>query len=184
MSFTRRPGSGRPRQTSRREDRHIKPESAVSDVIVNWKRRDSETVEKRTCRPKLRLGERSRRTLKKVVKQKITSPRSWKFLRSSKVHQELVLAAGLSVESQKTWDFMVVQPLASQTSLHRMRSIDCNGVELTIIGLWTCGKLFFGGMNLALQSASRMDTSGLGGCPTNVSLVTALGPLLSWVGEA
>ncbi|GFW02252.1 transposable element Tcb1 transposase [Trichonephila clavipes] len=37
-----------------------------------------------------------------------------------------------------------------------MRSMDCNGVELTVIGLWTCGKLFFGGMNLALQSGSRM----------------------------
>ncbi|GFV63505.1 hypothetical protein TNCV_1551681 [Trichonephila clavipes] len=55
-----------------------------------------------------------------------------------------------------------------------MRSIDCSGVELTVIGLWTCGKLFFGGMNLALQSGSRMDASGFGECPANVSLVTAL----------
>ncbi|GFV17942.1 transposable element Tc1 transposase [Trichonephila clavipes] len=55
---------------------------------------------------------------------------------------------------------MVVQALTSQTSLHRIRSIDCNGVELTAIGLWTCGKLFFGEMNLALQSGSRMDASG------------------------
>ncbi|GFX20377.1 hypothetical protein TNCV_3487351 [Trichonephila clavipes] len=74
-----------------------KPKSMVSDVMVKWKRRCSETVEKRTGRPKI-LGERSRRTLKRVVKQ-IASPRWWKFLSSSKVHQELVLAAGLSVES-------------------------------------------------------------------------------------
>ncbi|GFW66619.1 hypothetical protein TNCV_1370521 [Trichonephila clavipes] len=69
---------------------------------------------------------------------------------------------------------MVVQPLTSQTSLHRMRSMDCNGVELTVIGLWPCGKLFLGVMNLASQSGSRMDTSGLGGCPANVALVSAL----------
>ncbi|GFX92294.1 hypothetical protein TNCV_1112211 [Trichonephila clavipes] len=75
-------------------------------------------------------------------------------------------------------------PLTSQTSLHRMRSIDCNGVELTIIGLWTSGKRFFGVMNLALQSGSRMDASGFGGCPANIPLVTALCPLLSLVVEA
>ncbi|GFU11543.1 hypothetical protein TNCV_221821 [Trichonephila clavipes] len=44
-----------------------KPKSPVSDVIVKWKRRGRETAEKRTGRPKI-LGERSRRTLKKVVK--------------------------------------------------------------------------------------------------------------------
>ncbi|GFU64237.1 hypothetical protein TNCV_3746041 [Trichonephila clavipes] len=51
---------------------------------------------------------------------------------------------GISVSSRtigrKTWVTMVVQPLTSQTSLYRMRSIDCNGVELTVIVLWTCGK--------------------------------------------
>ncbi|GFW66661.1 regulator of chromosome condensation 2 [Trichonephila clavipes] len=45
-----------------------KPKSTVSDVIVKWKRRGSETADKRTGRPKI-LGERSRRTLKRVVKQ-------------------------------------------------------------------------------------------------------------------
>ncbi|GFS79800.1 hypothetical protein TNCV_749941 [Trichonephila clavipes] len=45
-----------------------KPKSTVSDVIVKWIRRSSETAEKRTGRPKI-LGERSRRTLKRVVKQ-------------------------------------------------------------------------------------------------------------------
>ncbi|GFU39779.1 regulator of chromosome condensation 2 [Trichonephila clavipes] len=70
-----------------------KPKSTVSDVIVKWKRRGSETAEKRTSRPKI-LGERSRRTVKRVVKQN-RSPSWWKFLRSFKVHQELVLAAGL-----------------------------------------------------------------------------------------
>ncbi|GFT89964.1 hypothetical protein TNCV_4592681 [Trichonephila clavipes] len=69
-------------------------------------------------------------------------------------------------------------------SLHRMRSIYCNGVELTVIELWTCRKLFFGVMNLALQAGCRMDASGFGECPANVSLVTALYRLLSWVVEA
>ncbi|GFU18434.1 transposable element Tcb2 transposase [Trichonephila clavipes] len=46
----------------------FKPKSSVSDTIVKWKCRGSETVEKRTGRPKI-LGERSRRTLKRVVKQ-------------------------------------------------------------------------------------------------------------------
>ncbi|GFX38420.1 transposable element Tc1 transposase [Trichonephila clavipes] len=46
----------------------MKPKSTVSDVIVKWKSRGSETAEKRTGRPKI-LGERSRRTLKRVVKQ-------------------------------------------------------------------------------------------------------------------
>ncbi|GFW44932.1 regulator of chromosome condensation 2 [Trichonephila clavipes] len=45
-----------------------KPKSTVRDVIVKWKRRSSKTAEKRTGRPKM-LGERSRRTLKRVVKQ-------------------------------------------------------------------------------------------------------------------
>ncbi|GFW61409.1 regulator of chromosome condensation 2 [Trichonephila clavipes] len=45
-----------------------KPKSTVSDVIGKWKRRGSETAEKRSGRPKI-LGERSRRTLKRVVKQ-------------------------------------------------------------------------------------------------------------------
>ncbi|GFU64449.1 endothelin-converting enzyme homolog [Trichonephila clavipes] len=45
-----------------------KPKSTVSNVIVKWKRRGSETSEKRTGRPKI-LGERSRRSLKRVMKQ-------------------------------------------------------------------------------------------------------------------
>ncbi|GFS53558.1 hypothetical protein TNCV_730201 [Trichonephila clavipes] len=76
-----------------------KPKSTVSDEIVKWKRRGSEMAEKGTGRPKI-LGERSRRTLKRAVKQ-IASPRGWKFIWNSEVHQELVLAAGLSVERVK-----------------------------------------------------------------------------------
>ncbi|GFW94512.1 regulator of chromosome condensation 2 [Trichonephila clavipes] len=45
-----------------------KPKFTVSDVIVKWKLRGSETAEKRTGRPKI-LGEHSRITLKRVVKQ-------------------------------------------------------------------------------------------------------------------
>ncbi|GFU66558.1 transposable element Tcb2 transposase [Trichonephila clavipes] len=55
--------------------------TTVSDVIVKWKRRGTETAEKRTGRPKI-LGEHSRRTLKRVVKQN-RKFRWWKFLRSS-----------------------------------------------------------------------------------------------------
>ncbi|GFT50894.1 regulator of chromosome condensation 2 [Trichonephila clavipes] len=64
-----------------------KPKSTVSNVIVKWKRRGSETAEKRTGRPKM-LGERSRRTLKRVVKQ-IRKPSlveiSQEFQSSSKI---------------------------------------------------------------------------------------------------
>ena len=38
---------------------------------------------------------------------------------------------------------MVVEPLTSRISLPRMSSVDCNGAKLTVIGLWTCGKMFF-----------------------------------------
>ena len=53
--------------TSNREIADIlqKPKSTV---IVKWKRRGSETAEKRTGKPKI-LAERSRRTLKREVKQ-------------------------------------------------------------------------------------------------------------------
>ncbi|GFV02273.1 hypothetical protein TNCV_4742541 [Trichonephila clavipes] len=51
------------------------------------------------------------------------------------ISQEFQSSPGISVSSRtigrKTWVTMVVQPLTSQTSLYRMRSIDCNGVELT-----------------------------------------------------
>ncbi|GFX86678.1 regulator of chromosome condensation 2 [Trichonephila clavipes] len=160
-----------------------KPKSTVSDVIGKWKRRGSETAEKRTGRPKI-LGERSRRTLKRVVKQNRKSS-------LVEISQEFQSLPGISVSSRtvrrelKNLEFhMVIQPLTIQTSLHRMRSIDCNGVELTIIGLWACGKLFFGVMNLALQSGSQMDASGFGRCPANVPLVAALCRLLSLVVEA
>ncbi|GFW62863.1 uncharacterized protein TNCV_4452121 [Trichonephila clavipes] len=122
-----------------------KPKSTVSDVIVKWKRRGSETAEKRTGRQKI-LGERSRRTLKRVVKQNHKSTLV-ETLRNSKVNQELVLA------ELKTWDSMVVQPLTSQPSLHRMRSINCNGVEFIVIGLW---KTVLWSDESRLQSGSRM----------------------------
>ncbi|GFU88062.1 hypothetical protein TNCV_1336311 [Trichonephila clavipes] len=108
-----------------------KPKSTVSDVIVKWKHRGSETAEKRSGRPKI-LGERSRRTLKRVVKQNRKSL-------LMEISQEFQSSSGISVSSRtvhrelKTWDSMVVHPLTSQTSLHRMRGIDCNGIELTVI---------------------------------------------------
>ncbi|GFV42425.1 transposable element Tcb1 transposase [Trichonephila clavipes] len=46
---------------------------------------------------------------------------------------------------------------------------------------WTVGMrktVFFGVMNLALQSGSRMDASTFNGCQANISLVTALCRLL------
>ncbi|GFV39594.1 hypothetical protein TNCV_4173031 [Trichonephila clavipes] len=65
-----------------------------------------------------------------------------------------------------------------------MRSIDCNGVDLTVIGLCTCGKLFFGVMNLALQSGSRMDASGLGPLvPVIGNMNSALPTLWQYFGE-
>ncbi|GFV90661.1 hypothetical protein TNCV_2223771 [Trichonephila clavipes] len=83
---------------------------------------------------------------------------------------ELVLAAGLSVERElKNLGFHI------RAATH---------IELTVIELWTCVKPFFGVMNLVLQSGSRMDASGFGGCSANVSLVTALFRLLSLLVEA
>ncbi|GFW53949.1 transposable element Tcb2 transposase [Trichonephila clavipes] len=69
-----------------------KPKSTVSNVIVQWKRRGSETAEKRTGRPKI-LGERSRRTLKRVVKQNRKS-----FL--VEISQEFQSSSGISVSSR------------------------------------------------------------------------------------
>ncbi|GFU80349.1 transposable element Tc1 transposase [Trichonephila clavipes] len=69
-----------------------KPKSTVSDVIVKWKRRGSETVEKRTGRPKI-LGERSCRTLKRVVKQNCKSS-------LVEISQEFQSSSGISVSSR------------------------------------------------------------------------------------
>ncbi|GFU91726.1 transposable element Tc1 transposase [Trichonephila clavipes] len=67
-----------------------KPKSTVSDVIV--KRRGSETADKRTGRPKV-LGERSRRTLKRVVKQNRKSS-------LVEISQEFQCLSGISVSSK------------------------------------------------------------------------------------
>ncbi|GFX53294.1 transposable element Tc1 transposase [Trichonephila clavipes] len=69
-----------------------KPKSTVSDVIVKWKRRGSETAEKGTDRPKI-LGERSRRTLKRVVKQNRKSS-------LEEISQEFQSSSGISVSSR------------------------------------------------------------------------------------
>ncbi|GFX22672.1 regulator of chromosome condensation 2 [Trichonephila clavipes] len=69
-----------------------KPKSTVSGVIVKWKRRGSETAEKRTGRPKI-LGERSRRTLKRVVKQNRKSS-------LVEISQEFQSSSGISVSSR------------------------------------------------------------------------------------
>ncbi|GFW56901.1 uncharacterized protein TNCV_161311 [Trichonephila clavipes] len=69
-----------------------KPKSPVSDVIVKWKRRDSETAEKRTARPKI-IGERSRRTLKRVEKQN----RKFSLVAIS---QDFQSSSGVSVSSR------------------------------------------------------------------------------------
>ncbi|GFY05680.1 hypothetical protein TNCV_4403471 [Trichonephila clavipes] len=69
-----------------------KPKSTVSDVIVKWKRRGSETAEKQTGRPKI-LGERSRRTLERVVKQN----RKPSLL---EISQDFQSSSGISVRSR------------------------------------------------------------------------------------
>ncbi|GFT26921.1 transposable element Tc1 transposase [Trichonephila clavipes] len=153
-----------------------KTKSTVSDVIVKWKRRGSETTEKRTGRPKI-LGERSRRTLKRVVKQNRKSS-------MVEISQEFQSSSGTSVSSRtvrrvKNLGFhgraASHKPnITPQNAKHRLQWCIAHRH-------WTCGKLFFGVMNLALQSGSRMDLHGFGGCPANVSLATALCPLLSWV---
>ncbi|GFW96969.1 uncharacterized protein TNCV_4801821 [Trichonephila clavipes] len=69
-----------------------KPKSTVSDVIVKWKRRGSETAEKRTGRPKI-LGERCRKTLKRVVKQNRKSS-------LVNISQEFQSSSGISISSR------------------------------------------------------------------------------------
>ncbi|GFV04112.1 regulator of chromosome condensation 2 [Trichonephila clavipes] len=69
-----------------------KPKYTVRDVIVKWKRLGSETAEKRTGRLKI-LGERSRRTLKKAVKQNSKSS-------LVEISQEFQNLSGISVSSR------------------------------------------------------------------------------------
>ncbi|GFU67303.1 transposable element Tcb2 transposase [Trichonephila clavipes] len=67
-----------------------KPKSTVSDVVVKWKRQCSETAEKRTGRPK--ILKRSRRTLKRVVKQNRKSS-------LVEISQEFQRSSGINVSS-------------------------------------------------------------------------------------
>ncbi|GFT54310.1 hypothetical protein TNCV_2468001 [Trichonephila clavipes] len=69
-----------------------KSKSSVSDVIVKWKHRGSETAEKRTGRPKI-LGECSRRTLKRAVKQNRKSS-------LVEISQEFQSSSGISASSR------------------------------------------------------------------------------------
>ncbi|GFX38393.1 integrase catalytic domain-containing protein [Trichonephila clavipes] len=69
-----------------------KPKSTVSDVIVKWKHRGSETAEKQTGRPKI-LDERSCRILKRVVKQNCKSS-------LVEISQEFQSSSGISVSSR------------------------------------------------------------------------------------
>ncbi|GFV67819.1 uncharacterized protein TNCV_925851 [Trichonephila clavipes] len=106
-----------------------KPKSTVSDVIVEWKRRGSETAEKRTRRLKILAA----------YKPNITPQNAKHRLQWCRAHRH--------------WT-----------------------VDIWETVLWSD--------EFALQSGSRMDTSGFGGCPVNASLVTALCGLLSLVVEA
>ncbi|GFV12867.1 uncharacterized protein TNCV_2201661 [Trichonephila clavipes] len=69
-----------------------KPKSTVSDVIVKWKLRGSETAEKRIGRPKV-LGERNRGTLKRLVKQNRKSS-------LVEIYQEFQSSSGITVSSR------------------------------------------------------------------------------------
>ncbi|GFU02840.1 regulator of chromosome condensation 2 [Trichonephila clavipes] len=69
-----------------------KPKSTVNDVIVKCKSRGSEMAEKRTGWPKI-LGERSRRTLKRVAKQNRKSS-------LVEISQEFQSSSGISVSSR------------------------------------------------------------------------------------
>ncbi|GFW66734.1 transposable element tcb1 transposase [Trichonephila clavipes] len=69
-----------------------KPKFTASDVIVKWKGEGSETAEKRTGRPKI-LGERSHKTLRRVVKQNRKSS-------LVEISQEFQISSGISVSSR------------------------------------------------------------------------------------
>ncbi|GFS99536.1 uncharacterized protein TNCV_4534981 [Trichonephila clavipes] len=150
-----------------------------------WKRRSSETVEKRTRRPKI-LRERSRRTLKRVVKQNRKSS-------LVEISQELQSSSRISVSSRtvqrelKNLGFhgraAAHKPnITPQNAKHRLQW--CRAHRHWTVNMWKTLLCVCGVMNLALQFGSRMDASGFGGCPANVSLVTTLCRLLSLVVEA
>ncbi|GFU59694.1 regulator of chromosome condensation 2 [Trichonephila clavipes] len=109
------------------EDILQKPKFTVSDVIVKWKRRGSETAEKRTGRPKI-LGERSRRTLKRIVKQNRKSS-------LVEISQEFQSSLGISVSSRTVRRELKNLGFHGRATAHKP-NINYNGVELTVIGLW------------------------------------------------
>ncbi|GFW76956.1 transposable element Tcb1 transposase [Trichonephila clavipes] len=135
------------------------PKSTVSDVIGKWKRLVTETAEKRTGRLKI-LGERSCSTLKWVVKQNRKS--SWVG-----IFQEFQSSSGISVSSRTVRGEINIWGFHGRAAAHQ-RNIPPQNAKPRLQWCraprhWTVGKLFFGGMNLALQSGSRRDASALPG---------------------
>lgn len=99
------------------------------------------------------------------IKSKCQTEKSSKMKRrKGQWNKSLVEITGVSkcIRTVCWEDSTVVQSLTNRKLLPRMHSVDCNGAMLTVIGLLTCGKMFFGVLNL-LQSGSPMDVSGIGG---------------------
>ncbi|GFX99732.1 HTH_Tnp_Tc3_2 domain-containing protein [Trichonephila clavipes] len=133
-----------------------------------------------TVRPKI-LGDRSRRTLKKVVKQNRKSS-------LMEISQEFQSSSGISVSSRtvrrelKTLGFhgraAAYKPnITPQNAKHRLQW--CRAHRHWTVDMWK---------TVLWSDESRFTVwqseSGCGGCPANVSLGTALCRLLSWVVEA
>ncbi|GFV86278.1 uncharacterized protein TNCV_2093191 [Trichonephila clavipes] len=129
-----------------------KPKSTVSDVIVKWKRQGGEMAEKRAGRPKI-LGERSRRTLKRAMKQSRKS--------SLEISQEYQSSWGISFSSRTVRRELKNLGFHGRAAAHKPNITPQNAKHrlqwCTAHCHWTCLKLFFGVINLALQSDGRVS---------------------------
>ncbi|GFU90170.1 QLQ domain-containing protein [Trichonephila clavipes] len=141
-------------------------------------------AEKRTGRPKI-LGERSRRTLKKVLKQNRKSL-------LVEISQEFQSSSGISVSSRtvrrerelKNFGFhgraAAHKPnITPQNAKHRLQW--CSAHRHWTVDMWKT-VLWRDESRFTVWQSDRL--AWVCGCPANVSLVAALCRLLSWVVEA
>ncbi|GFX51157.1 uncharacterized protein TNCV_2735081 [Trichonephila clavipes] len=151
-----------------------KPKSTVSDVIGKWKRRGNETAEKRTGRPTI-LGERSHRTLKRIVKQNCKS--SW-----VEISQEFQSSSGISLSSRTVRRELKNLGFHGHAAAHKPHITPQNVKQGSRAHRHWTGDMWK--TVLWSRFTHWMYLHGFGGCPANVSLVTALCRLLRLVVEA
>ncbi|GFW79820.1 transposable element Tc1 transposase [Trichonephila clavipes] len=156
-----------------------RPKSNVSDVIVKCKRRGSETAENRTGRLKI-LGERRRRTLKRVVIQTRKSS-------LVDISQEFQSSSGISVSSSTVRRELKILAFRGRAAAHKpnitpqnakQRLQWCRAHDHWTVDMWKT-VLWSDKSRLAVwQPDGRVWVWRM---PGEVSLVTALYRLLSLV---